>query len=206
MRVDSVELRDFRSYERAAAPLGGGLTLVVGPNGAGKTNLLEAIYFGCTGRSCRTASDREVVRFGAETARVVVRTRAEDGPHELAVGLTLGEPKRLTADGAVVERLLDVAGRPLVSVFLPDRLGLIKGVPALRRAHIDQLVVALWPARSATRRTYAQVLAQRNALLLRVRGGVGSREGLAAWDGQLAQHALRLMADRREAVGLVSEA
>ena len=72
MRVVSVSVRNFRTYEAAAAPLGGGLTVVWGPNGAGKTNLLEAIYFGCTGRSCRTGNDRELVRFGADTTRVVV--------------------------------------------------------------------------------------------------------------------------------------
>ena len=45
--------------------MGSGLTVITGPNGAGKTNLLEALYFGCTGRSCRTNNDRELVRFGA---------------------------------------------------------------------------------------------------------------------------------------------
>ncbi len=47
-------VRDFRCYERAEASFGPGLTVITGPNGAGKTNLLEALYFGCTGRSCRT--------------------------------------------------------------------------------------------------------------------------------------------------------
>ena len=42
MRVVSVELRDFRTYTRAEAHLGEGLTIVHGPNGAGKSNLLEA--------------------------------------------------------------------------------------------------------------------------------------------------------------------
>ena len=46
--------------------------MITGPNGAGKTNLLEALYFGCTGRSCRTSNEREVVRFGQRTTRVVV--------------------------------------------------------------------------------------------------------------------------------------
>jgi DNA replication and repair protein RecF len=200
MRVVSITVRDFRCYERAAAPLGGGLTVVVGPNGAGKTNLLEAIYFGCTGRSSRTANDRELVRFKAQTTRVVVRTEGEDGPHELAVGYTPGEPKQMTVDGAAVERLLDVNARPLVSVFLPDRLELVKGVPALRRAHVDQFVAALWPARVENRRAYAHALAQRNALLARLRTGAGSRSSLATWDLQLARAALALMADRREAI------
>jgi len=206
MRVVSVRIRDFRGYKMAAAPLGGGLTIVAGPNGVGKTNFLEAIYFGCTGRSCRTVNDRELVRFGSETTRIVIRAEGDDGPHELAVGFTPGEPKRMTADGALVERLLDVAARPLVSVFLPDRLDLVKGVPALRRAHLDQLVAALWPARAITRRSYAQALAQRNALLARLRAGSGSRSSLEAWDVQLAEHGLALMADRREAVELTADA
>jgi DNA replication and repair protein RecF len=205
MRVVSVSLRNFRSYEAAAAPLGGGLTVVWGPNGAGKTNLLESIYFGCTGRSCRTANDRELVRFGAHTTRVAVTAEDALGRHELGVGFTPGEPKRMTADGTQVERLLDLPQRPLVSVFLPDRLELIKGVPALRRAHLDQFVTALWPARTATRRAYAQALAQRNALIARIRAGAGSRAALDAWDAQLAQAGVALMADRREAVAITRE-
>ena len=65
MRVAAVTVRDFRGYENARAAFGDGLTVITGPNGAGKTNLLEALYFGCTGRSCRTNNEREVVRFGA---------------------------------------------------------------------------------------------------------------------------------------------
>ncbi|HWX52398.1 MAG TPA: AAA family ATPase, partial [Solirubrobacteraceae bacterium] len=73
MRIVSVQLRDFRTYARADARLGDGLTVVHGPNGAGKSNLLEALYFGCTGRSPRTHNERELVRFGADAARVVVK-------------------------------------------------------------------------------------------------------------------------------------
>ncbi|HEX4673438.1 MAG TPA: DNA replication and repair protein RecF [Solirubrobacteraceae bacterium] len=201
----AVSLRDFRCYEHAEVEIGEGLTVVSGPNGAGKTNLLEALYFGCTGRSCRTTNEREVVRFGAGAARVVVQALGEDGAHELSVGFEPGQPKRMRADGAPVERLLDVAGRPLVSVFLPDRLELVKGAPSLRRAHLDQLVSALWPARAGTRRAYAQSLAQRNALISRIRSGHGSRASLATWDAQLAAHGIALMQDRARAIDTVSE-
>src|SRR5438270_2526425 len=117
MRVVDVSLRDFRGYDDARASLGEGLTVIAGPNGAGKTNLLEALYFGCTGRSCRTNNEREVVRFGCGSTRVVVGADGEDGPHELSVGFQPGQPKRMRVDGATVERLLDSEQRPLVSVF-----------------------------------------------------------------------------------------
>jgi DNA replication and repair protein RecF len=205
VRVLRVSVRDFRGYHAAEAELGPRLTVVSGPNGAGKTNLLEALYFGCTGRSCRTTNEREIVRFGAGATRVVVQAKGEDGAHELTVGFAPGEPKRMRVDGAPVQRLLDVAERPLVSVFLPDRLELIKGAPSLRRAHLDQFVAALWPARAMTRRTYAQVLAQRNALIGRIRSGSGRRTSLETWDAQLARHGIALMSDRGRAIEAVTE-
>ena len=87
-----------------------------------------------------------------------------------------------------------------MSVFLPERLELVKGAPAGRRAHLDQLVAALWPARAETRAAYSRALAQRNALLGRIRARASGPGALDAWDAELAGHGVRLMADRREAV------
>jgi DNA replication and repair protein RecF len=210
VRVVSVELRDFRNYARAEAHLGEGLTIVHGPNGAGKSNLLEAVYFGCTGHALRTRNERELVRFGERATRVAVSVRDGDGPHELSVGYGVGEGaerpvKRMSCDGAVIERLLDLETRPLLSVFHPDRLELLKGSPAPRRAHLDRLIAALWPARAATRRAYAQALAQRNALLTRIRYGRAPRSALPTWDRELARHAVALREDRERAVELLRE-
>ena len=205
MQVARLRLRDFRGYTAAEVRLGPGLTVVHGRNGAGKTNLLEALYFGCTGRSCRTSNERELVRFGAQAARVEVQTQDPEGrAHELAVGFQPGEPKRMRVDGADVERLSDASARPLVSVFLPDRLELVKGPPALRRSHLDQVVAAIWPARAGSRRAYSQALAQRNALLGRIRSGRASRESLPAWDAELARHGIALRDDRAATVELLA--
>src|SRR4051795_10586845 len=200
MRVTHLTLRDFRSYEAADVRLGPGLTVISGRNGAGKTNLLEALYFACTGRSCRTTNEREVVRFGAELTRLELVCEDGLGRHEVSVGFKPGETKRLRADGAPVERLVGPDARPLVSVFLPDRLELVLGAPALRRAHLDQVVAALWPGRAGTRRAYTAALGQRNALISGIRAGRAGRSSLPAWDAELARHGIALMRDRAEAV------
>jgi DNA replication and repair protein RecF len=209
MRVLGVQMRDFRNYARAEASIGEGVTVVYGANGAGKSNLLEAIYFGCTGRSSRTRNERELLRFGASTTRVVVRLLEGDRTHELSVGYGVAAGgqavKRMTADGAPVERLVELESRPLVSVFEPDRLELVKGAPAARRAHLDQVVAALWPARAEDRRAYGRVLAQRNALLARIRSGRASEATVSAWDREFAQRALALQAQRAEVAALLAE-
>jgi DNA replication and repair protein RecF len=201
VRVERIRLRDFRNYEAADVRLAEGLTVVAGANGAGKTNLLEAVYFGCTARSPRTSNERELVRRGGDgVARVVLDLAGDDGEHRIEVGFQPGEAKHLRVDDSPVESLAGAEARPLVSVFLPERLELVKGAPASRRAHLDQFVAALWPSRAETRTAYSRALAQRNALVARIRAGAAGPAALDAWDSELARHGVRLMADRTEAV------
>ncbi len=209
MRVVSVTLRNFRTYARAEVHLGEGLTVLHGPNGCGKSNFLEALYFGCTGHALRTRNERELVRFGEQATRVAVSVRDGGEHHELTVaygasGDGAERPvKRMCVDGAVVERMLDVEVRPLLGVFVADRLELLKGSPAPRRAHLDRVVAALWPLRVATRHAYARALVQRNALLAGIRAGRASRSTLPTWDRELARHALALREDRKRVVELL---
>jgi len=198
--VTRLAARDFRNYELLELSLPAGLAVVYGPNGAGKSNLLEALYFGCTGRSARTSNERELVRRGASVARVEVDTRDDEASHRIEAGFEPGEPKRLRVDGSLVDTLSTTPARPLVSVFMPERLELVKGPPSVRRAHLDQVVAALWPSRAATRTAYSRALAQRNALLGRIRAGISGPAALDAWDAELARAGVQLMADRAEAV------
>src|SRR4051794_41551849 len=103
MRLVRASLRDFRNYERAELELGATLTVVSGPNGAGKTNLLEAVYFGCTGSSPRTSNERELVRRGATVARVVVDTRDDEAAHRLEAGVQPGAGQHPPVGGRAVD-------------------------------------------------------------------------------------------------------
>ena len=205
MRIVRLSMRNFRSYAAADVELGPGVTVVTGRNGAGKTNLLDALYFGCTGRSARTTNERELVRFGEQVVRVEVTTEAPDGPHELSVGFTPGEPKRMMADGVRVERLLDVPGRPLVSVFLPDRLELIKGRPrcGARTWTSSWRRCGLRAWRRAARTTRRSRSATRSSRA--IRAGGAAVDSLSAWDRELARHGIALMADRAAAIEAVAE-
>ena len=92
-----------------------------------------------------------------------------------------------------------------MSVFHPDRLQLVKGAPAHRRAHLDRLCGALWPARADLRRRFGRTLAQRNALVPRIRAGLGGADSLPSWDERLAAEAEPLIAARAEAVEALAE-
>ena len=62
--LDSITIRDLRGYAALDASFGPGPHLIAGPNAAGKTSLLEAIVLLAWGRSHRTSTDGEIVRWG----------------------------------------------------------------------------------------------------------------------------------------------
>ena len=192
MRVTRIQLRDFRNYERAEVELGDGLTVVAGPNGAGKTNLLEALYFGCTARSCRTSNERELVRRGGEgVARVVLEVDGEDGEHRSRSASSRASRSTCASTARRSSAWPRSTRRPLVGVFLPERLELVKGAP----------VAAPRPPRPGGRRAVARPRGDARALLARARAAQRARRAdprrrprpglLDPWDAELARHGVR---------------
>lgn len=201
MRVTAIEARPLRSLERARFELEPGMVSVVGPNGVGKTNLIEAVYFALTGRSFRASDRRDLIPFGGSLARAEATVRDADGlERTLLASVSRGEGHRHLLDGDPADAATLARNRPPVAVFAPDRLTLVKGPPAERRAHLDGFATARWPSREGLRKRYGQALAQRNALLSRLAAGHGSPADLDVWDAGLADAAVPLIEARREAV------
>jgi DNA replication and repair protein RecF len=203
--VTAVEARPLRSLSNVRIELGAGIVSLIGPNGAGKTNLLEALYFALTGRSFRTSDRRELIPFGGPFARADAVVRDDDGiERRFLASVSRAEGRRHLLDGNPAEPAALARQRPPVAVFSPDRLALVKGPPAERRAHLDRFVAARWPLRAGLRQRYGQVLAQRNALLASLAAG-GSGGDLGVWDAALAEAAAGLVAARTEAVAELAE-
>jgi DNA replication and repair protein RecF len=205
MVVESVSVLDLRNLAPCEVELGPGLNLLWGPNGAGKTNLLEATYMALAGRSCRTRDDREAIAFGRPLARAEAVVAVVGRRRSFLCAVTRGEGRRHLVDGSPAAPE-SAALRPALAVFMPDRIALVKGPPAGRRSHLDGFCAALWPARAEARRRYSRALAQRNALLGRIRAGDAGPGALDAWDGELADAGTELIADRAAALGLLAPA
>jgi DNA replication and repair protein RecF len=174
--------------------------LVTGPNGAGKTNLLESLHVGTQGFSPRTRSDAQLVRFGRDAARVALRGDRAGVPVELEVTLALGAGKRASLNGARLRAAEQLRGEVATLVFTPDRLVVVKGGPAARRAYFDRVLGRLSPARASLSAEYGAAVGQRNAALRRVAQGLSSREALGPWNEQVRSLGAQLVEGRRETV------
>jgi DNA replication and repair protein RecF len=201
--VDEIVLRDVRSYPSLEIALEPGLVLVTGPNGAGKTNLLEAVHVVTQGLSFRTRHDAQIVRTGAEDARVSARGRRGAVEVRVEVALSRREAKRIVLDGAPVASAEELRRRVHTLVFTPDRLAVVKGGPAARRAYFDRVLARALPARADLPTAYGAALGQRNAALRRVGAGLSGSDALEPWSDQVVSLGAQLVAARRHVVELL---
>jgi DNA replication and repair protein RecF len=204
--VKTLSLRDYRSYASLELELEPGIVLAVGPNGAGKTNLLESLHVAAQGFSPRTRSDAQLIRFGEQGARVAVDAEHGGSPAAIEVTLRLGEAKRARLNGAPLRAAEELRSKLPTLVFTPDRLAVVKGGPAVRRAYFDRALGRLFPSRAQAPTEYAAALAQRNGALRRVAAGYSAREALDPWTQRVAELGTTLVAARRELVELLSSA
>src|SRR6185295_4983901 len=91
-------------------------------------------------------------------------------------------------------------------VFTPDRLVVVKGGPAARRAYFDRVLGRLYPARAGLPAEYGAAVAQRNAALRRVSFGASSRDAVAPWTERVAALGAQLVAGREEAIAALGPA
>jgi DNA replication and repair protein RecF len=183
-----------------------GLVLVTGENGAGKTNLLESLHVGTQGFSPRTRADQQLVRFGADAARVALAGERDGRPLELEVTLQREAGKRAKLNGAPLRTVEQLRAEVSTLVFTPDRLAVVKGGPAARRAYFDRALGRLLPGRASLPVEYAAALGQRNAALRRVQVGASTLAAVAPWTDQVATLGAALVVSRQEALTLLAPA
>jgi DNA replication and repair protein RecF len=180
--------------------------LVTGPNGAGKTNLLEAVHVATQGLSFRTRQDSQLIRRGADSGAARVAGRRSTVLVETEVRLSSREAKRIRLNGAPVGSADELRARIHTLVFTPDRLAVVKGGPAARRAYFDRVVARALPARADLPTAYGAALGQRNAALRRVAAGLSEPDALEPWTEQVAQLGAELVAARRLVLELLESA
>ena len=198
-----LEVADVRCWRRVELDLPSGLAVIVGPNGAGKTSLIEALVLGCLGVSPRTARESEMVRRGAEALHVALDLDGPPGRHLREIGFASGRGRRLRVDGEPVRSLAAWRARAVLA-FLPDELRAVKGPPAARRRALDRVLEASAPGFADDLSAYGEALAQRNALLRRIRSGGASEASLPAWEAPMAARGARVATARRAGVAALA--
>jgi DNA replication and repair protein RecF len=206
VRLERLEVVDFRNHDRAVVDVPAGVSVLVGANGVGKTNLLEAVGYLATLGSHRVGQDASLIRAGAASA--VIRAAVRRAGRRLLVDVELrpGTGVRGRVNGAPVPRARDLLGVVRATVFAPEDLGLVRGDPEERRRFLDTLATQRLPRYHGSRQDYDRVLRQRNTLL-RSAGGRLPASALATlevWDEKLAVAGAEIWSERLRLVAALT--
>ncbi|WP_461214678.1 DNA replication/repair protein RecF [Lacticaseibacillus sp. GG6-2] len=164
MRLTHLTLRNYRNYAKVDVDFSPQINVLIGENAQGKTNLLEAVYVLALARSHRTNNDKELIRFGADFAKITGTVAREIGKHQLELVISkLGKKARLNK--IEQPRLSTYVGHFNVVLFAPEDLAIVKGSPANRRRFIDMEFGQMSVKYLQTLSEYRIALRQRNAYL-----------------------------------------
>lgn len=191
----------FRCLNKIQLEPSPGINIIQGDNAQGKTSVLEALLFAATSKSHRTTTESELVAYDAEGFQIAADAARSDRSVLVEANWWKGA-KRFKVNGVAQSRVSDILGKITVTFFSPEDISLVKAGASVRRKFMDMELSQLSPGYLAALQTHRQVLRQRNELL---RTNNPDCDLLAAWDAQLAQHGVLLMAERNTFINELAE-
>jgi len=199
MRLDQLQLNNFRSYKKTIFVFSPATTVIVGPNASGKTNILEAVFLLSHGKSFRAEKETDMLFWESEVGRIKsqITDSASSGqanPNDqkdkfeleiiITTGQVLGERtsvKKFLLNG-VAKRQIDFVGNFKTVLFWPQDLELITDSPSLRRRYLDFVLSQVDREYRRSLLAYEKGLRQRNKLLDKVREAQAQANQLLFWD------------------------
>ena len=201
MTLSDLSLAHFRSYTKRTFIFAPTTTLIIGPNTAGKTNILEAIMTLATGKSFRADTDREMIQWGNEIARINAQCAMRNDMTKLEVRLT---PTKKYLVNGVARRQIDFIGNLRAVLFWPEHLELVTDSPSIRRKYMDGVLVQVDREYRRNMMSYERGLRQRNRLLDLINEGKATRAQLLFWNQLLIRSGGYLTDKRAEFIHFVN--
>lgn len=211
MIINSLQLQNFRNYQKQEFKFSSGTTLLVGPNTSGKTNLLEAIYLLATGKSFRAGLEQEMISYGKEIGRIKARISQDRTKETLEILLTTGQvrgekvaKKKYLLNG-ISKRRMDFIGELRCVLFGPEDLEIIVNSPSTRRDYLDRVLEQVDREYRRANLSYQKGLRQRNKLLEQIREEGKPRSILFFWDKLLIENGEIITQKREELIEFINQ-
>lgn len=196
MKINKLELVNFRNYSSASIEFDDGVNFVVGKNAQGKTNMLESLYLLSVGKSPKNSKEKQLIKFEQERAKIEVDFVTNAGNKNIKMYLDKSNKKAIKINNLNILKLTELVGILSVVFFSPDEMKLVKEVPEDRRNFLDVSISQFDKTYLYNLLRYEKVLKQRNAILKSLNSTQTKIEQLKLFTPQLIEIAEKIIEKR----------
>ena len=205
MNIKTIVLEGFRNYCAFSAEFSDKINVIIGRNAQGKTNLLESFYYLTAGRSFRVRSDRDLIHFDRDSARIFAETFKDGRAQQMEVLLFRTKRRRFSVNGVKLKTASELSGKLGAVLFCPDDLNLIREGAAARRRLMDLCLCQLRPRYAAALSEYNKLLEHKTRILRDHHIKPSLLETLDDFNSRLATMGAHLIHYRAAYAALLSE-
>lgn len=198
MIIKSLELSDYRNYEKLSMQFNNGTNILYGDNAQGKTNILESIYLCGTTKSHKGSKDKEVIKIQKEEAHIRIFIEKKEIIHKIDMHLKKNKAKGVAIDGLPIKKSSELFGMVNLVFFSPEDLSIIKNGPSERRRFIDLELCQLDKVYLYNLTKYNKIVNQRNNLLKQISFNKSLLDTLNIWNIQLLEYGTKIIKRRSE--------
>ena len=197
MIIKSLELDNFRNYEKLDIEFDHNTNILYGNNAQGKTNILESIYLAGTTKSHKGCMDKDVIKFNEEQSYIRILVEKKGIDYKIDMNLRKNKSKMIAVNGLPIKKASELLGIVNIVFFSPEDLNIIKNGPSERRRFIDLELCQLDKFYLYNLTNYNKIVNQRNKLLKDIKDNYELKETLDIWDSQLVSYGSKII-ERRE--------
>lgn len=205
MKIDSLDLQNFRNYKILNINFDKDTNIIYGDNAQGKTNILEGIYVAATTKSHKGSKDREMIAFNEEESHIKAIIEKMGKIYRIDMHLKKNKTKGIAINGVPIRKASELFGIVNIVFFSPEDLNIIKDGPAARRRFIDMELSQIDKIYLNDISNYNRILLQRNKLLKDLFFQKDAYDTLDVWDIQLVNYGTRIIENRRNFINKLNE-
>lgn len=205
MKVERLDLKNFRNYESQTIVFGDGVNILYGENAQGKTNILEALYITATGKSQRTNNYQDMIKYGSDGFEISLEAATRERINCVNIRYSREKGKYAEINGIRRNRISDILGAMNMIFFSPETLDIVKGAPAQRRKFLDILLCQVSKSYLFSLQQYNRLVKNKSLALKKGRNDRKYDEIIPIWNANIAKHGGKIAYIRDRTVRRLNE-
>lgn len=205
LKINNCYLLNFRNFDNLNIKFLEKINIITGSNAVGKTNILEGVYFSAKGKSFKTVSQENLIKFNKDESFIRTDINSNGLEEKIEVKLSRNGQKVIRINENKIDTIKQLRTFFDIVTFTPEDIKIIKETKSYRRNFIDEVISGILPGFNIALIKYNNILNQRNYLLKNQNREKYFKEQIIASTRQMAEEGAKILKVRSKYIRIIEE-